>query len=122
MLTKEAVITLLNPVKDPFLQTPFEKTGGIIEVKVNEEKRHVSVKLAIGKPNSAEQMDLQQQIVAILKRNGARTVGLRFEQLPDDVIRKYQPTSEEDTSVLGAEKQPHFVTIESGKGGFGKST
>src|SRR5690625_4016992 len=122
MLTKEAVITLLNPVKDPFLQTPFEKTGGIIEVKVNEEKRHVSVKLAIGQPNSAEQMDLQQEIVAILKRNGARTVGLRFEQLPEDVIEKYQPTAEEDTSILGREKQPHYIAIASGKGGVGKST
>jgi len=122
MLTKEAVITLLNPVKDPFLQTPFEKTGGIIEVKVNEEKRHVSVKLAIGQPNSAEQMDLQQEIVAILKRNGARTVGLRFEQLAEDVIEKYQPTAEEDTSILGREKQPHYIAIASGKGGVGKST
>lgn len=122
MLTKEAVITLLNPVKDPFLQTSFEETGGIIEVKVNEEKRHVSVKLAIGQPNTAEQMELQQEIVAILKRNGARTVGLRFEQLPEEVIEKYQPTAEEDTSILGREKQPHYIAIASGKGGVGKST
>src|SRR5690625_76495 len=122
LLTKEEVIELLNKVKDPFLHTTFEETNGIVEVNIREEQKHVSVKLAIGKPNSAEQMDLQQQIVAILKRNGARTVGLRFEQLPDDVIRKYQPNTEEDTSILGAEKQPHFITVASGKGGVGKST
>lgn len=123
MFTKEQVIELLNEVKDPFLHTSFKETGGIVEVTVREEKKHVSVKLAIGKPNTAEQMDLQQEIVGILKRNGARTVGLRFEQLPDEVIQKFQPsTKEADTSILGMEKQPHFIAIASGKGGVGKST
>lgn len=122
MLTKEEVIELLNPVKDPFLHTLLAETGGIVEVKINEEKRHVSVKLAISKPNTAEQLQLQQEIVAILKRNGARTVGLRFEQLPEDVIRKYQPVAEEDDSILGRSKQPHYIAIASGKGGVGKST
>src|SRR5699024_11181625 len=84
--------------------------------------RHVSVKLAIGRPNTAEQMQLQQESVAVLKRNGASTVGLRFEQLPDDVIKKLQPTNEEDSSILTQEKQPHFIAIASGKGGVGKST
>src|SRR5690554_790185 len=101
MLTKEEVIELLNPVKDPFLHTSFEETGGIVDVTIREEKKHVSVKLAIGKTNTAEQMQLQQEVVAILKRNGARTVGLRFEQLPDEVIQKIQPSqAEEDTSIL----------------------
>lgn len=122
MLSREEVIALVNPVKDPFLQKTFEETGGIIEIKLNEEKRHVSLKLAISQPNSAEQMDLQQQLVAILKRNGARTVGLRFEQLPEDVIAKFQPTEEEDTSILGRKNQPKYVAIASGKGGVGKST
>jgi len=122
MITKEEVIQLLNPIKDPFLHTSFEETEGILSVSINEEKRHVSVKLAIGKPNTAEQMQLQQEIVAVLKRNGASTVGLRFEQLPDDVIKKLQPTNEEDSSILTQEKQPHFIAIASGKGGVGKST
>ncbi len=122
MITKEEVIELLNPINDPFLHTSFKETGGILSVSVNEEKRHVSVKLAIGKPNTAEQMQLQQDLVAVLKRNGASTVGLRFEQLEDDVIKKFQPASEEDSSILNQEKQPHFIAIASGKGGVGKST
>lgn len=122
MLSKEEVVALLNPVKDPFLHRTFEETGGIVEVKVNDEKKHVSVKLAIGKPNTAEQMELQQELVAILKRKGARTVGLRFEQLPDDIIQKFQPASEEDTSILGSSKQPIYIAVASGKGGVGKST
>src|SRR5690625_1707374 len=115
MLTKEEVIELLNPVKDPFLHTSLEETGGIVEVTVREERKHVSVKLAIGQPNTAEQMELQQEVVAILKRNGARTVGLRFEQLSEEVIRKFQ-TEEEEETILTAENQPHFVAIASGKG------
>ena len=122
MLTKEQVIELLSEVKDPFLHTSLKETGGIVEVNIREEKKHVSVKLAIGKPNTAEQMELQQEVVAILKRNGANTVGLRFEQLPEDVIKKFQPTEEEDTSILSSENQPHYIAIASGKGGVGKST
>lgn len=124
LLTKEEVIELLNKVKDPFLHTTFQETNGIVEVNIREEKKHVSVKLAIGKPNTAEQMQLQQEVVAILKRNGARTVGLRFEQLPDEIIQKFQPTSGEaaDTSILSGEDKPHFIAIASGKGGVGKST
>lgn len=122
MLTKEEVIELLNNVQDPFLHTSFKETEAIIDVTIREEKKHVSVKLAIGAPNTAEQMTLQQEVVNILKKNGANTVGLRFEQLPEETIQKYQPTSEETDSVLAGEKQPHFIAIASGKGGVGKST
>jgi len=122
LLTKEEVIELLNNVRDPFLHATLKETEGIVEVTIREEKKHVSVKLAIGEPNTAEQMTLQQEIVGILKKNGANTVGLRFEQLPEEIIKKYQPTSEETDSILAGEKQPHFVAIASGKGGVGKST
>lgn len=122
MLTKEEIVKILNPVQDPFLHTPFEETGAIVEITIREEKKHVSVKLAIGKINTAEQMQLQQEVVGLLKKNGANTVGLRFEQLPEDVIQKYQPSQPEDASILGAKKQPKFIAIASGKGGVGKST
>src|SRR5690625_6439200 len=94
LLTKEEVIELLNNVQDPFLHTSFKETGAIIEVTIREEKKHVSVKLAIGEPNTAEQMTLQQEVVNILKKNGANTVGLRFR-------------SEEHTSEL--QSRGHLV-------------
>lgn len=122
MVTKEEVIQLLSEVKDPFLHRTFAETEGIVDVTIREEQRHVSVKLAIGKPNTAEQMQLQQEVVAILKRNGARTVGLRFEQLPDEVISKYQPAEAVDTSILGQQNKTEFIAVASGKGGVGKST
>src|SRR5690625_5019683 len=123
VLTKEEVVQLLNPVQDPFLHRTLEETGGIIDVTIREERNHVSVKLAIGKPNTAEQMELQQELVGILKKNGASTVGLRFEALPDEVIKKYQPTAAEaQGTLLSGESNPHFIAIASGKGGVGKST
>ncbi|GIO28734.1 Mrp/NBP35 family ATP-binding protein [Ornithinibacillus bavariensis] len=124
MISREDVIQLLNPVRDPFLYKTLEETEGIKEVTIKEDKKHVSVKIAIGKTNTAEQMQLQQEIVGILKRNGAVTVGLRFEKLPDEIIKKYQPAIEsaKERALMGGNKQPHFLAIASGKGGVGKST
>src|SRR5690625_6800097 len=69
-------------------------------------------------------MQLQQELVGILKKNGSKTVGLRFEQLPDEVIQKFQPSADaaKETSLLGGGANPHFITVASGKGGVGKST
>ncbi|MFA1822940.1 P-loop NTPase [Virgibacillus oceani] len=124
MLSKDEVVQLLNPVKDPFLHKTLEETGGISKITIKEDKNHVSVKIAISKTNTGEQMQLQQEIVGILKQNGATTVGLRFEQLPDEVIRKYQPAVEEEkeSSLMGGSSGTKFISVASGKGGVGKST
>lgn len=122
MLTEQSVIELLHKMKDPFLHRSFDETGGIEEISIKEEKNHVSVKLAIAKTNTAEQMQLQQELVGALKQLGAATVGLRFSQLPEEVIAKFQPTKEEDTSLLSKDSKTKFLAIASGKGGVGKST
>ncbi|MFD1363570.1 Mrp/NBP35 family ATP-binding protein [Lentibacillus salinarum] len=124
MLSKEEVQQLLNSVKDPFIHKTLEETDGVKSISIKEDKKHVSVKIGIAKTNTAEQMQLQQEIVSLLKKNGAKTVGLRFEQLPDDIIQKYQPTAEaeQEKSLLGVSKQPNFIAVASGKGGVGKST
>lgn len=83
----------------------------------------MSVRLAIGKPNTAEQFTLQKQIVDILKGNGAATVGISFEELPKETIEKYQPAvAEEDKTILTEAHKTNFIAIASGKGGVGKST
>ena len=124
MLTKEQVIELLGPVRDPFLHTTLAETDGIISVTIKEDKKHVSVKIGISKLNTGEQMQMQQEIVSILKKNGAVTVGLRFEQLPEDVIRKYQPVADQakEAALMGGKTNTKFIAIASGKGGVGKST
>ncbi|MFC4389280.1 P-loop NTPase [Gracilibacillus marinus] len=122
MLTEKSVLELLHKMKDPFLHKTFKETNGIEEIQIKEDKGHVSVKLAIGKTNTAEQMQLQQELVTALKQIGATTVGLRFSQLPEEIIAKYQPTKAEKPTLLSEGSKTKFLAIASGKGGVGKST
>ncbi|MGP4077519.1 P-loop NTPase [Halobacillus sp. K22] len=124
MLTQEKVLEILHPIEDPFLHKTLEETGGIEDISIKEEKNHVSVKVLIAKTNTAEQMELQQTIVNALKSGGAATVGLRFDQLPEDVINKFQPEAEsqQEESLLDGGSNTKFLTVASGKGGVGKST
>ncbi|WP_183244199.1 Mrp/NBP35 family ATP-binding protein [Anoxybacillus mongoliensis] len=108
MLTEKQVVELLETIYDPFLKKTFKETGAIQEVKINEEKGLVSVKIALAKTGTAEQLQVQQTIVQRLKDAGASSVGLRFAQLP---------LEEERTT-----NEPIYLAIASGKGGVGKST
>ncbi|MGJ7036725.1 P-loop NTPase [Anoxybacillus eryuanensis] len=108
MLTEKQVVELLETIYDPFLKKTFKETGAIQEVKINEEKGLVSVKIALAKTGTAEQLQVQQTVVQRLKDAGASSVGLRFAQLP---------LEEERTT-----NEPIYLAIASGKGGVGKST
>lgn len=108
MLTEKQVIELLETIYDPFLRKTFKETGAIQEVKIDEEKGLVSVKIALAKTGTAEQLQVQQTVVQRLKDAGASSVGLRFAQLP---------LEEERTA-----NEPIYLAIASGKGGVGKST
>ncbi|TDM07865.1 Mrp/NBP35 family ATP-binding protein [Macrococcus lamae] len=120
MLTIEAATKLLGEIADPILNVPLKETGGVKEVSIKEEKEHVSVKIAIAKLGGQPQLDLQTKIVELLKANGARTVGLRFDQLDDAALEQYrgQTGSEIERRLQDTE----FISIASGKGGVGKST
>ncbi|KGP89695.1 chromosome partitioning protein ParA [Pontibacillus chungwhensis BH030062] len=122
MITKEQVVDLLHPLQDPHLHRTLEETDGIEEIKIKEEKNHVSVKIAIAQPNTAEQMQFQQEIVNVLKGAGVATVGLRFNQLSDEILQQYAGASEESESLLEGNTGTTFIGIASGKGGVGKST
>lgn len=123
MLTEAKVIELLNGLKEPFIHKTLEELNAIQEVKINEEKAHVSVKIAIAKTGTAEQLQLQSQIVSMLKEEGASTVGLRFSELPAEILAQYANQSqEEDKGLLSPNSKTTFIAIASGKGGVGKST
>ncbi len=108
-------------MQDPFLHKTLVETNGIEEISVKEEKNHVSVKIAIAKTGTGEQMQLQQQVVTALKNAGANTVGIRFSELPKEVTAQFQ-TKPENPSLLDPSSPTKFIAIASGKGGVGKST
>ncbi|MDR0140355.1 P-loop NTPase [Metabacillus idriensis] len=122
MLNEEIARKIVGNLEEPFLHRTLEELNAIEEVSIKEEKNHISMKVAIAKTGTSEQMQLQQEIVAKLKETGAATVGLRFTELPQEVIAKYQTAKSEDPSLLSNGKQPTFIAIASGKGGVGKST
>ncbi|MED3997893.1 Mrp/NBP35 family ATP-binding protein [Peribacillus frigoritolerans] len=125
MLTEEKVLNLLKDLKDPFLHKNLEETNGIIEIKIKPEKNHVSVKLAIAKTGTAEQMQMQSEVVDLLKTNGAESVGIRFTELSEEELAKHResiPQGETDQGLLGPNSKTQFIAIASGKGGVGKST
>lgn len=123
MLTEAKVLEVLNGLKEPFLHKSLSEVNAIEEIKIKEDKNHVSVKIAIAKTGTAEQLQLQTQIVNALKEAGAESVGLRFSQLPDEELLKHQVAKpEEDKGLLGAGSKTTFIAIASGKGGVGKST
>jgi ATP-binding protein involved in chromosome partitioning len=123
MLTEERVRSILNKMVDPFLHKTLEETNGVQEIKVKEDKQHVSVKIAIAKTGTPEQMQLQGTIVQALKGAGADSVGLRFTDLPAEELSKFASTdSQANKSLLSPGSKTTFIAIASGKGGVGKST
>lgn len=123
MFTEEKARELLNPLKEPFLHISLAELNAIEEVKVKEEKNHVSVKIAIAKTGTAEQLQFQTQIVDLLKEAGANTVGIRFSELPAEVLEKHRSSEPKQAkNLLSKDNDTTFIAIASGKGGVGKST
>lgn len=123
MLREQEIRTIIGQLQDPFLHITLEELNAIKEVKIKEEKSHVSIKIGIAKTNTAEQLKLQQQIVDTVKEAGAESVGIRFHELPQETIAAYQDSStSESHSLLSPNSKTTFVAIASGKGGVGKST
>lgn len=122
MLQESELRKIVEQIIEPFLHTTLKELNAIEELTVKPEKQHVSVKIAIAKTGSAEQMKLQQEVVAKLKEAGALTVGIRFAELPQEVISKFQQTPQAGANLLSPGNKTTFIAIASGKGGVGKST
>jgi ATP-binding protein involved in chromosome partitioning len=123
MLTEVKIREILGGLKEPFLHKTLAELNAIEEIKVKEEKNHVSVKLQIAKTGTSEQLQLQTQVVNLLKEAGAQTVGIRFSELPESVLAEHRQAAgeTEDKGLLSSNKTT-FIAIASGKGGVGKST
>ncbi|MFD0769127.1 P-loop NTPase [Bacillus sp. CGMCC 1.60114] len=122
MVTKEQVVGALDGIVDPFLNKTLKETNAIKEVTVKPEKEHVSIKIAIVKTGTAEQMQLQGTIVKLVKELGAATVGLRFTEFTEEERIQFAPQEEQGESLLSPHSKTTFLAVASGKGGVGKST
>jgi len=123
MLTNEQVLSLLGTINEPFLNKSLAELDAVKEISIKVEKKHVSVKIALLKTGTAEQMQIQTQIVQLLKQNGADTVGIRFTELTEEEKGQFIENNEENSTLsLLDNKKVQFLAIASGKGGVGKST
>ena len=125
MLTEQTIFDLLKDLQDPFLHKSFGELGAIEEIKVKEEKQHASVKILLAKTGTPEQLQLQGKIVELIKNAGADTVGIRFAQLPEEVLTRYRESlasGSNEGGLLSPASKTTFIAIASGKGGVGKST
>lgn len=124
MLTEAKVRELVGELKEPFIHKTLAELNAIEEVKIKEEKNHVSVKIAVAKTGTAEQLQLQTQVVNVLKEAGASTVGIRFTELPEEVLAQHraQSSGSGEEGLLSPTSKTTFIAIASGKGGVGKST
>ncbi|MBU9710769.1 Mrp/NBP35 family ATP-binding protein [Evansella tamaricis] len=121
MLTEEQVLNALKTVQEPILNKSLVDLNAIKELKIK--NNMVSLKLAIAQPGTAEQMQLQQEIVTAVKNVGAESVGLRFEKMADEEVAKHGgATQGEGKSLLDRQDKTTFIAVTSGKGGVGKST
>ncbi|AOM84296.1 P-loop NTPase [Salisediminibacterium beveridgei] len=122
MLTEQQVLEAIRPIKDPHLGKLLLDLDAVKELKIKENL--VSLKLAIAEPGTAEQMQLQQEVVNAIKTAGAESVGLRFEKLPEEVIAQHGGQAEQEApeSLLDRTDRTTFIAVTSGKGGVGKST
>ncbi len=113
----------LKRVLDRDLDKSIVETGGVRDLKIKGE--NVSLKVALAKTGTPEQMQLQQEIVKILKEAGADSVGLRFDTLSDEELEALGGVEEEPfkgPALLAPDSKTTFITVASGKGGVGKST
>lgn len=123
MITEQQVIEALKTVKDPFLNKSIVELDAIREINIKDGL--VSLKVAIAKLGTPEQLQVQQHIVQVVKNAGAESVGLRFDQLTEEEIKKAGVVLEEqqdDNSILSPNSKTVFIAVTSGKGGVGKST
>lgn len=123
LVTEAVVLEALNRVKDRDLNKSLVETGGVREVKVKD--GNVSVKIALAKTGTAEQMEVQQEVVNVIKGEGANSVGLRFEELTEEELVKLGGVNEpsfQGPALLAPNSKTTFIAVTSGKGGVGKST
>lgn len=68
MLTEKQVKEVVGEIIDPFLNKKLSETDAIKEITIKAEKQHISLKIAVAKTGTSEQLSLQGTIVEELKK------------------------------------------------------
>ncbi len=116
-LTEERVLSLLKNIKDPLLNNSIL----VRDIKIKND--YVGLKVLLAKTGS-KQMEIQKEVVQLLKEAGAGSVGLRFEAIPEAELppEALKQVKHSVPALLSPESKTAFIAISSGKGGVGKST
>jgi ATP-binding protein involved in chromosome partitioning len=122
MLTEKQVKEVVGEITDPFLNKKLSETDAIKEITIKAEKQHISLKIAVAKTGTSEQLSLQGTIVEGLKKAGVQSVGLRFVEFTPEELQQYRAEQPNTGNLLTSPNAPEFLAIASGKGGVGKST
>ncbi|MCT9858138.1 P-loop NTPase [Priestia megaterium] len=122
MLTEKQVKEVVGEITDPFLNKKLSETDAIKEITIKAEKQHISLKIAVAKTGTSEQLSLQGTIVEELKKVGVQSVGLRFVEFTPEELQQYRAEQPNTGNLLTSPNAPEFIAIASGKGGVGKST
>ena len=124
MLTVNQVKSV-GALKDPIIDVPLKESEGIVNVSIKDNINHVSVKVAMAQLG-ATTIRSSNGYSQSLKRKWCKYCGIRFEELPGEVVERYigkgseKPKTIEE--LLSQNNPVEFISIASGKGGVGKST
>ncbi|WP_254450149.1 P-loop NTPase [Cohnella herbarum] len=146
MVTREAVLEILQPVLEPTVKQSLTALGLVRDLVVRDASVSMSIVLH---PDSMEQVELVEQgLIQALNRLSISNPHFRFRAMTEheksDVNSKLQPASQnkaepakqetkaapikghgeglEKHTILHPESGVEFIAIASGKGGVGKST
>lgn len=121
MITEKQILTILRPVKEPFLHKMLHELDAIKEIGISDEG-DVKITLGLSKLDTPENDLLEQDLTTKLLRIGAKSVRFHFVRLPEEELLKHPIYKVAASPLLNGETKTHFIAIASGKGGVGKST
>lgn len=114
---EEAVLAALSRIIDPDFNKDIVSCGFVKDLKINEEKGEVSLRLELTTPACPIKDEFQRQSIANIKELGwATNVNVQLSASAPAVLEN------NEGRPLGLKKVAHIIAVSSCKGGVGKST
>lgn len=120
-MNKQQIMTVLRPIKDPFIHKRFVETDAIRDILLDEEEGAVDVVIALSQLTETGNRAVREEINDKLSQLGIKTVRVEFLQMAEEKLRQFPQYKLLKSPLLNSETTS-FIAIASGKGGVGKST